>query len=262
MRLLLPILFCLAFVSESRAERGGNKVNPFGLATQYPDPAGILFPGIATAAGINPAALGFADKSTAIQLAYGPPVLSGESHRYFASFATAKKGVGFGAGINGNTVNGDVNNGAFLGMGFDFERVALGLTVREGNLSGPLAPSVDVGLLFGKGQGLRAGLVLYGLEEAQRLDLGIGYNGGKRYNLEANVLLPPFNSFSGGSFTLSLGANLFVEFMNFLFRTTYLTGSDTLIHTIGAGAWLNQKFNLGVQFTTRHEWTAGITLVL
>lgn len=262
MRLLLAFSLCFAFIQESRAERSASKVNPFGLATEYPDSAGIIFPGIATAAGINAAALGFADRSTAIQLSYGPPSIAGDAHRYFASFATAKKGIGFGAGLNGSTSNGNFNNGAFAGLGFDFERVALGLAVREGNLSGPLSPSVDFGMLFGKGAGLRFGFVLYGIEEAQQLDLGIGYDGGKRYNIELNVLLPPFNSFSGGSLKFSLGANLFVGSFNFLFRTSYLTGPEAFEHTLGVGLWLNKQINLGVQITTPRTWTIGLTLVL
>ncbi len=149
MRLILISVLCLGLNVSLHAESG--KVNPFGLATQYPGPAGILFPGLATAAAINPAALGFFDRSTAIQLAYGPPGQSGDVHRYFASVGTSKKGVGFGAGLNGSVQNGDFSNGAFAGVGFDFEKVALVLTVRENNLSGPFSPSIDFGILFGKG---------------------------------------------------------------------------------------------------------------
>jgi hypothetical protein len=237
-------------------------VNPFGLATIFPDPAGILFPGMATAAGINAGALGI-ERATTMQLAYGPPVIEGESHRYFGSFATSKKGIGFGAGINGSAKDGNFTNGAFAGIGFDLETVGMGLAVRVPDLANlSRTPNVDVGMIFGKASGIRAGFVLYNLESAMQLDLGVGYSSGKNYNLEANILLPPFGNLSNGNFGLSLGANLFIGALNFLFRSTYYTATDSLVSTLGAGVWLNQKINLGIQFTSPHIWTAGLTLVL
>ena len=261
---LLFFIACLGFpLSNAYAETGSAQVAPFQLGSVFPDPSGILFPGLATAAAINPAALGNAGKATAIQVALTPSLRSGDDNEYFASFATAKKGFGFGFGIDGATKGGgSFTNGGFVGMGFNLERIALGLAVRDANFSDSVSPSVDVGALFGESQGLKLGFVFYHLENSPQLDLGIGWGAGKKYNLEANVLLPPFSSFSGGSLGMSLGANIFIQPLSFLFRTTYYTRSNNYVHTLGVGVWLNQMFNLGVQFSSPRHWTFGLTLVL
>lgn len=262
MRWLLFLLSLGFPAALAYGEGAKSAVAPFQLGTVYPDPAGILFPGLATAAAINPAALGNA-KGTAIQVALTPGLSSGDATDYFGSFATSKKGFGFGLGIDGTARGGgSFTNGGFVGMGFNLERVALGLSVQDADLSDSTSPSVNVGALFGEGQGLKFGFVFYHLENSPQLDLGVGWGAGKRYNLEANILLPPFSQFSGGSYGLSLGANIFIESLSFLFRTTYYTGPNSYVHTLGVGIWLNQMFNLGIQFNTPRHWTFGLTLVL
>jgi hypothetical protein len=245
------LMLLVAGIAHAESTKG--KVSPFGT--------GIVFPSFPVSASVNPAALG-TTRATALQVGYGPPIEEGERHRYFAAVATAKRSVGFGAGLTGTmTDSGQLTNGAFVGLGFNLDQVALGLALREANLAGSLDPSLDLGLIVGQGTGVSGGFVLYGLEGAPRLTLGIGYASGKRFNLEANVALPPFNSFGNGGLGLSLGASLFIDRLTFLFATSYNTSSESLGNTLGLGIWLSQKFNLGVQFSTPHSWTALLTFV-
>lgn len=255
------LLIALLLPVAGFAEASKSKIPAFQLGSVFPDPAGILFPGPATAAAINPAVLGNS-KGTVAQAAFGPGLRSGDPHHYFGSFATAKKKFGMGFGIDGlANGGGNFTNGGFVGMGFNLERIALGLGVRDANVSDSIGPSVDVGCVIGEGQGLTGGFVLYHLESSPQAALGIGFNGGKKYNLELNVVLPRFNSFSGGGYGLSIGANLFIDLFSFLFRTTYYTSPRTYVHTLGIGIWLNQSFNVGVQLNTPREWTLGVTVV-
>ncbi len=259
MRLLL---YMGLFLTASASAQSAAKVTPFGYDNIFPAPAGILFPSLPTAAGINPGVLGNSERATALQLAYGPPTDDTESHRYFAGIGSARKGWGYGFGLDGSSFDGSFTNGAYAGLGVDLERAGLGMAVREADLADGFSPSVDLGLVFGKGAGFKAGFVIYGLEDTPQMNIGVGYSASRRYNIEANALLPAFSAFSSGSFALSLGANLNVEFLNFLFRATYYTASDRVVNTLGVGIWFSQKVNLGVQVSTPHEWTAGLTLVL
>jgi hypothetical protein len=264
MRLTLLIAVVLWMPSLAKAESRGSKPSVFELGSVYPDDGGVLFPSLAMAAALNPAALGNANKARVIQLAYGPPLRGGEAHRYTAAFATAKRSFGFGVGLDGAAYPGGVfQNGVFTGVGFNMERVSLGLSLRESDLSNGISPELDVGLIFGKGTGVHFGFALHGLERSPQADLGIGYSSGRRYNLELDVRLPAFSSLGTGFYRFSLGANLFLDPLTLLFRTSYTTGINTLSHTIGLGVWLNQRFNLGIQYSTPFDSaTAGVTLSL
>jgi hypothetical protein len=261
MRSYLCLILVALSSTQAFAEAAKGPMTALQLGAVYPDPAGILFPGLATAAGINAAALGNS-KGTVIQAAYGPPMQAGDDHHYFASLATAKKGFGFGLGVDGySSSGGGATNGVFAGIGFNLERVALGIAVREADISNSFTPSVDIGALFGEGQGVRFGFVFHNLETSPQLDLGLGWDGGKKYNLEFDVQLPPFGS-GGGGLGMSLGANIFIQSFSFLFQSNYNTASGNFSHILGIAVWLNQSVNLGVQFTTPRLWTIGLTLSL
>ena len=84
-------------------------------------------------------------------------------------------------------------------------------------------PDADIGLNYGEGKGLNFGFVMYHVNHASRMNLGVGFSGGKKYNIEADVMLPSFSNFSHSNYRVTVSANIFVEFFSFYFQSAYYT---------------------------------------
>lgn len=234
----------------------------FQLGSVYPDPAGILFPSPATAATVNPAALAKLAKTTAFQLALSPAFYHGESHGYFGSFARTTGGFGFGLGTEGSIAGKEVTKGAFVGLGATIDRMSLGITVRDSNIADSISPSVDLGIIFGKGTGFALGFVFYRMEQGPRVAMGLGFNAPGGFNVEANLILPQLTRLSepGSNYIASFGGCLPFWRWAVFSRSTYYTGAGRFVQTAGIGYWLGQSTNIALQYQTSRQWTFGFTI--
>lgn len=229
----------------------------------YPDPGGILFPGFQVAAGTNPASLTYFEKAKSLQAAYSPALTHDDGHGYFGSFAYGSKNFGLGLGVSGRYLNRNNTNGVFLGSGYRFQKVALGLAIRDPRLSGSFSPNVDLGLMFGEGKGLTLGLVVYDIDNSGRMDLGVGFSGGKKFNVEANLLFPSFSrlSDSHSDYRVLVSANIFMDFLAVTLQSGYFTHLKEFSHTCAITAWFTEWLNLILQYHTPRTWTLGTSLV-
>ncbi len=225
----------------------------------YPTPTGIIFPSFLTANGINPASLG-KQKGRAIELLYSPPPSGSNSHAYVASFATSQKKLGLGLSYWGSHNRGSLSHGAVVGSGFSFDSVAVGLGLRDPSIAGNYDPSVDFGLIGEIGNGTFLGGVLYGLDSTPVLDLGIGYQAGKKYHLEANIVFPQFSLIgkSNSIYILTLGTLVSAGVVSFSFQTSYYTVLKTFTHAVGGAVQVGEAIALTVQFISPASFTFGI----
>lgn len=254
----------LFFAMPLWARGGGGMIHPLPSNHIFPIPAPILFPGFTTAAGTNAAALGLAGKVAAVQGAFSPGQGSSDQEIY-AGLAASSQKMGVGLGYLGDKVGGTMVNNVFAGAGFKIDPVALGIGLRQFNTSSKLNPGVDIGMIAGEGSsggggsnGLRFGFVVYNLNSNAQLDAGIGFSGGKRYNMEINVLLPPFNQMSGGYVFTLAGTVYAADVVGLTFNTSYNSTSKLYMHTLGINAWLWEPVAVFAQFSTPHAWTGGL----
>jgi hypothetical protein len=176
--------------------------------------------------------------------------------------ALAAKKFGFGFGYDGFLRSGNDRHGLFMGGGYDLGNFSLGLGLRDGDLNGGFSPDVDLGLRIGKNKGLAFAAVLYNIDRDTELDVGLGYSGGKQYNLEVNVLLPPFRRWSAG-YVITASATVFAgNSAGFHFRSSYWTVGSTFEHTIGATLFVTRKVALVAQYTTSRTFTAALNFYL
>lgn len=231
--------------------------NPFPGGRIYPQPVGILFPSLNVAPGVNAASIPANNKGTAVNVAISPT----QPSSYFGSVASTGKSFGLGVLYNGHDGGGGLGHGAAIGAGYAFDSVALGLSARDWDInSGGWNPAFDASLMLLTLENFIAGAVLYDLNHDARLDVGIGVKSGKRYNIEVNLLLPPFSNLDGG-YTGTLSASIFVERLGVHFRTSYFTASSDFSHTIGAGAWVTEAVHLLAQYSTANTATIGLTVL-
>lgn len=260
MRILLLSVVFLASLSHAR-EGGGINTVPVPQLFSYP--SGLVFPGLNGAAAINAAALPASGRATAVQAAFTPSLQSGDPMGIFGGIAMARKGLGLGLGIEHTSVSNLSTLGGFAGAGFAWDALSLGVGLRDSDLDGGFSPQVDVGLLVGEGKdrrGVAFGAVFYNLNTTAVLGAGIGYRGGKKYHLEANVVLPPFSDMDG-NYTITAAATINAGIFGLFFRTSYFTQPSDFSHTVGALAWISQRFNLIAQFTTNRTATVGATVL-
>lgn len=257
------LLLTLAFVSALGFARGGTVISPLPTNHIFPVPGPILFPGYTTAAGNNPAALGAFGKGGGIQGSYSP---TGSNKEYFAGLTASSPKMGVNLGYIGDDLGGTMVNSVFAGAGFQIDPIAVGFGLRQFDLSGNFSPDVDLGLIAGegagKGQGLRFGFVIYNLNSPAQLDLGIGFSGGKKYNMEVNLLLPPFSGGNGGTYTVTVAGNIFAgEILGINFATSYTSNSSNYLHKLGLTLWPWDQVSFFAQFTTPSMWTGGAMIM-
>lgn len=252
MRIILTLLVVITGTVQA-----GSIENAFPMARYYPQPVGLLYPGFNVAAGVNAAALPSAGRDTAVQLAYSPGSTA-DAHEMFGSVAHSKGNIGFSAGYQGFLFNGAMNHGAFVGLGAEVSNFAFGLGLRDDDVGGGVNPMVDAGMIINL-KILDLGLVFYDLNGTARLGVGVGSKSGSRFNLEANVLLPPFSNLDS-SYIFTLSAQLSVGIAIVHFRTSLHTGSGNLNHTVGLGAWVTKSVLLAVQYTTPDRLVGGVTI--
>lgn len=239
-------------------------ITPLPTAFPFPNAVnGIIFPGFNLAGGVNPAALPLAGKAGSLQLAYGPALRQGDNNHAFGGLAIAKKGIGIGLGYHRNDGPYGMSQGVFGGAGFSIDQVAFGVGVRDTYLQGGFHPNVDIGILVGDQKTTRSvsfGGVFYNLDNLPQMAIGIGYGSVKKYTLEANVLLPPFDYMDNGYF-FTVAASLRAEFLGLYFRTSYGTSYSNFSHTVGLMAWVAERFSLFAQFITSRTLSAGFNVV-
>jgi len=243
---------------------GGSTISPLPTDQIFPTPVGILFPGFNVAAGVNPAALPLAGKMTSVQASYTPSLASGDASSMFGGLAAAKKGLGVGIGTQRVETSGGSVQGIFGGAAFSFDTVSIGLGLRDGNLSGGYNPNVDIGFIVGdqkSGRSLSFGGVLYNLDRYPQLAIGIGYGNVKRYCLEANLLMPPFEQLSTSYYIISLSATLRAEFLLLYFRSSYQTRFLNFSHTLGVGFQVLEHLNLFAQYSPDRTVSAGLNVM-
>lgn len=252
------IVFFLTLASVGWA-KGGTVSHPIPAGQPFPTPTGILFPSITSAGGTNAAALPLAGKLTAVQAGYSKGT-SSDPEQYLASVAATSKNFGLNLGYLGTKVGGSQVNGGFVGAGFFLQPVAMGINLRDDDVNGGASPSVDLGLIANEQKNFTFGFVVYNLNTAAQLNAGIGFGGGKKYNMELNVLLPPFSNSNGTTAVTAAGTIYAGESVGISFRTTYFSQSKTYEHCFGVAGWLTETLSLFAQFTTPRTWTGGLTL--
>ena len=261
--IIILFLLLLSDIKNAEAQSGGAMINSLPSNLIFPVPTGILFPSFACAGGVNPAALSAAGKVASIQGSYTP---GGGAYpkEFFGSLAAGSQKMGIGLGYLGESINGKLTSNAFIGAGFKIDPVNIGIGLRDFDISNKSTPNVDLGLISGEGNGgggggLRFGFVVYNLNSPAQLDLGVGFSGGKKYNMEINVLLPPFSGGTGSGNVVTVSGTVFAaDIIGLTFRTSYFTKPNTYEHTMGLSGWLSEAFNLFAQFSTPRVWTGGL----
>ncbi len=244
-------------------------VNPLPTAFIFPAYANpILYPGFNIAAGVNPAALPLAQKTTAFQAAYTPALESGYPNDFFGGLAVSKRSLGIGLGYIRNQTSyagqTTTTQSVFGGFGFSVDQVSLGVGLRDTYLANGFSPNVDIGLVVGDQKNARAvsfGAVFYNMDSLPQLDIGIGYGSIKKYTLEANILLPPFRYLDSG-YVFTVAASLRAEILGLYFHTSYATNYKTFSHTVGIFAWLSDHVNVFAQFITSRTLSVGLSVDL
>ncbi len=248
--------FLTAFVLSTAAYAEVNNAFPAGRF--YPDPVALVYPGFNVAGGVNAAALPSAGRGTALQATYSPGGGSG-TNQAFASVAHSGGNMGFNAGYQMNSGGGSDAHGVFAGLGANFSNFNVGLSLREYDVASNFSPNVDVGMVV-ELKVIDLGIVFYDLSGVTRLGVGVG-NRSSQYNVEANVLLPPFSALTSNYlFTLSaqleLGNSAGVHF-----RTSYETGTEFISHTLGLGVFVTKELQLIAQYSTPSRFQGGMTIV-
>jgi len=258
------LVFAVLFIIFSLVGMGaafGDTPPVLPTAQAFPTTGGILFPGLDVAAGVNSAALPLLGKATAFQVAVSPPLQTGDPLGGFAGLATSNKKFGLGAGYLGSKNPGSsITHGIFVGGGYDLDPVALGVQIRDLNIQSGVNPGVDLGMILGSGHGTEFGVVLYDVNTSARMDLGVGF-ADKRYNVEANLLLPRFSNFNS-DYVLTAAATVNASIFAMYFRVSYFTQPNFWEETFGGLAWISPKWNVLVQLTTSRTLTAGLTFLL
>lgn len=233
-------------------------VNPFPAGRVFPQPVGILFPSFNVAPGVNASSIPANNRGTAVAAAVSPTTNSANAMQYFGSAASSSSTFGGGVSYIGSSYAGSMTHGAAAGLGYSFETFSLGLGARDLDVKSGWDPSVDASLMLLALKDFIAGAVFYNLNQATQLDLGIGVKSGQRYNVEVNLLLPPFSDLGGG-YTATVSAAIFVEPFGLHFRSSYNTAYKDFSHTIALGAWVSKVIHIAAQFTTPRTFTFGLT---
>jgi hypothetical protein len=254
---LKGIFISVLFGISIRPAMAENIQNAWPVAKFYPETVGLLYPGFSVAAGVNPAAIPSAGSGTAIQIGFSPAP-PGQEHRAFGSATHRTSNFGYGIGYQADLVGGTLVHNGFVGIGANFGKFNVGLGLRDYNLSSGISPSVDAGVTI-ELKVVDVGLVFYNLENTPRLGAAIGTRSGQSFNVEANVLLPPFNNLGAG-YLATVSAQLAVQVVNAYFRTSYDTGLRTLSHTLGLGVWVYKKAHLAVQYSTPNRLGTAVTV--
>lgn len=255
MKNLCLVAAAFLFASTSRAE---SVENAFPIMRFHPETVGLLYPGFNVAGGVNPAALPSAGRGTAIQAGFSPG--GSDDSRVFTSVAHSADNLGVSGGYQGRIFGGAMAHDAFLGVGGTFGNFGLGLGLRESDLAGGMNPSVDAGILV-ELKVVDFGLVFYDLNGSPRLGIGVGSRSGGSFALEGNVLLPHFNNLGGG-YLITASAQLSLQIVRVLFRTSYDTGWNDFSHTVGLGAWVTPQVMIGLQYSTPRRISGAVTFTI
>jgi len=259
MRLSLWGLGILLLFSSSLRAENASLVNvfPAGRASGFL-PLAVVYPGFSTAILQNPAALPSGAKATALHLAGTTTLSTPDSPELFASLAHSNKKLAIEMIYAGYLMPGFNSHGAAAGFGYSMDTFSVGLTARDSSISSGIEPSIDIGLLLGGNSELTLGAVFYSLNGTSQLAVGAGTRGGKKYTIEANVLLPPFNNIGSG-YLFSVNAQLFASALGFNFGASYYTSTSTFYHTLGLGFWIMDNVHMIVQFSSYNLYTVALT---
>lgn len=240
---------------------GGSLVSSMPVARIFPNAGGILYPGFNSAAGVNPAAIPMTGKGTAIQVAATPSIQSGDTTELFGSVAHTSGALGFGAGYIGDFNSGQNVNSGFVGVGYNLDPLSVGVSVRDFDIKNGGGADIDAGFTFETKSEIAIGAVLYDINHNTQADLAVGTKSGKKYNIEADVLLPPFNS-SWMGYAATLAASITPGMFGFHFGTTYYTAPKTWEYIVGVGCQINDTFQVVAQYATTRRATLALTIVL
>jgi hypothetical protein len=262
MKRFFSALVIVSFMPAATFAKGSYNLLP--SAVMFPGLSGILFPSIPGAGGVNAAALPLAGKANAVQLSYSRSGNSGPE-AYYGGTAFTSKSFGVSLGYLGSKIGNTVFHNTYAGAGFAIQNVSLGINVRSFNLAKSGATNdVDLGLIVGEGKGLTFGFVVYNLSGTAQVDVGIGFAGGKKYNMEFNFLLPPFSGGSHYAFTLA-GTIRPVDAFGLHFKTSYFSNYDSRSsssyqHIVGGTVHFSEVFGILFQYGTPNTWTGGVNL--
>jgi len=232
-------------------------------------PAGVVFPAFNDAPLVNASSLP-SQKSRAARLGYGPRGATASRPDVIeGDFSASSQSIGIGFMYTGLRDPSTITHGFGAGVGLGLGPAALGLAVRDSDLSqNNNSPSVDFSLTLnqlggggGGGGGLNLTAVFYNMNHSAQLTAGIGVIKEKKYFLEANLGMEPFNSAnSSPDNTVAVAAGVYAGPFGFSFKTAYLTQSRTYRHTLGGAIGLGESLNLSVQFDTPNDFIARLQL--
>lgn len=214
-------------------------------------PGGIAFPAIYHAAGVNAASL-TSQKGYVVEAGYGPEGDPWTVDRAEAAFVASQKSFGLGVQYLGlHDSGGNWTHGGAIGAAARLDPVSLGVGLRDSNVSAGAEPAVDLAIDFqpeGGGQGVHAGGILYEVNGGPYLGVYLGMIKEKQHFLEASIVTPRFGR--SGDYQFGVAAGVHAGIFGVSFFSRYYTSSRTFAHTLGAGIWIMEFWNVGIQFDT------------
>lgn len=257
---IIAILFfsfsCFINIAKAEFFSANRLGQPLPTASFFPNENPIVFPGFNVAAGVNASAL-TNERGRSLQAGFSPAIAATDNMGFFGSFATHKGNSGFGLGYVGSLSPAQTaNHSAFLGYAYQIKTVSLGLAVRDlniinGGLNIDLSTNVQVG-------NMRIAAVLYHIDAATQVALGIGLKSSRTFTAELNVLTPSLNNLAG-NYTLTAAATMNFGPVGFHLRTSYYTYWGSFNYTLGGYFWFSDKLNIFAQYTTSRTVWAGLT---
>ena len=152
-------------------------------------------------------------------------------------------------------------NNMYGGLGFKLDPLAFGLGVRNMDSVTGSVLDFDFSMMTSERKGVNFGFVLYNTtHDTRQLDLGLGYAGGRKFNMEVNVLLPPFTNSNSQGYVFTGAATLYgTDWLAFSGRVSYKTSPADLTYMLGATTWITDTFNLFLFYTAPRVITGGVT---
>ena len=229
-----------------------------------PLPAGIVFPGFAFSTPINPAGI-TGSEATVAQALYSPPIWGSSTTSYGGGLTYGGEKFGL-SGAVANTSGGSTSWQA--GGAFKTDSVSLGASATStfGNSSrigNPVTLALGAILGHGSGSGVSYAGVLNGLNgTGTDLTLGIGYGETKKYNIEVNLQLPPFDNLgSSGGYLVSIGAAVYVGIFGVSYVATTSATSIGFSHGLALMVKPFKSSYFSLQLDTANVATFGFNLV-
>jgi hypothetical protein len=228
-------------------------------------PGGVVFSGLNQAVQKNAADLAF-DKALAVQGTFTPKILDATANAFTASIVDAFGRAGLGATYQHNTPFDSDFSVISTAAGVGTNWISAGVTVNF-QLDPSSDTSVDIGTHVGTGQSWNFGAVVRHIDDDTRYAaLGVGYAEAKKWNVELDVLLPPFKTMSqnGAEYEFDLITGVYASKLGLEISGNYgYTKGDSSSSSFGVEVtglyWVTGSVNLFVTYGYDRQKASGNT---